>query len=180
MLEQMLAALAKLGGARFVNLIYTTKETGEVGKYSLILGASTEELYRKDIVKLNRVCNLLAVIGALPHTRLAAEELLASRMKSLEVGIGNNPEYTNADTYMHLNGFPGVSMHKETGALYVRGLVQHKTVLQEGKPRKVVNSSPKTIAKRKLEKMLPSGRFRLFVLGNVTRAALNGTVLELQ
>lgn len=177
MQNALLAQLAAIGGARFASFTYTNKQ-GETAKYSLILGGSTEEMYRKDITYLTRALSLLTRIGAREHNVLACSELLASRQKSLEVGIGHNPDYTNADTYLTLNGFRGVKMHKETGALYVNGLVEKKVVLIPGE-YKAVKSAPKTIAKRKLEKMAYSGRFRQFDLSAISRAALNGEVLEL-
>jgi len=177
MQNALLAQLAAIGGARFASFTYTNKQ-GETAKYSLILGGSTEEMYRKDIEYFTRALALLTRIGAKEHNVLACAELLASRQKSLEVGIGHNPDYTNADTYLILNGFRGVKMHRETGALYVTGLVERKTVLVPGE-YKTVKSAPKTIAKRKLEKMAFSGRFRQFDLSAISRAALNGEVLEL-
>jgi hypothetical protein len=179
MIQQLLEALAKRTSASFASFTYTTKETGEVAKYHLILGATTETLYAKDIVKLNRILPLLQKIGAQPHVILAAQELLNSRNESLTKGIGNNSAYTNKETYEYVEGFPGVRRHKETMALYVSGLLNHKTVIQEGTPRKPVKSAPKTIAKRRIERLLPSGKYRMFTLPNVTRAALNGNVLEL-
>jgi hypothetical protein len=179
MIHQLLEALARRISAHFASFTYTTKETGEVAKYHLILGATTETLYAKDIVKLNRILPLLQKIGAQPHVIQAAQELLNSRNESLTKGIGNNSAYTNKDTYTYVDGFPGVRMHNETGALYVSGLLNHKIVIQEGTPRKPVKSAPKTIAKRRIEKLLPSGRYRMFTLTNVSRAAVNGNVLEL-
>ncbi len=175
----ILDSLGKKLGATFASFTYQTKETGEVAKYNLVLGASTENLYKKDVVLLERMVKLLKGIKAQQHTILAAEELLASRNESLTKGIGNNDAYTNADTYYYVAGLNGVRVHKDTGVLYVSGLLNKKEVLIAGTPRKKVNSAPKTIAKKKIGYILPSGRYRLFVLPNVTRAALNGDVLEL-
>jgi hypothetical protein len=178
-IQEMLDAIGKKLGATFASFTYQTKETGEIAKYNLVLGASTENLYKRDVELLERVTRLLKAIKAQPHTILAAEELLASRNESLTKGIGNNDAYTNADTYYYVAGLNGVRVHKETGVLYVSGLLNRKEVLVAGAPRKKVNSAPKTIAKKKIGYMLPSGRYRLFVLPNVTRAAVNGNVLEL-
>jgi len=175
----ILDSLGKKLGATFASFTYQTKETGEVAKYNLVLGASTENLYKKDVVLLERMVKLLKGIKAQQHTILAAEELLASRNESLTKGIGNSDAYTNADTYYYVAGLNGVRVHKDTGVLYVSGLLNRKEVLIAGTPRKKVNSAPKTIAKKKIGYILPSGRYRLFVLPNVTRAALNGDVLEL-
>jgi len=57
--------------------------------------------------------------------------------------------------------------------------VQSKVVLQEGKPRKPVNSKPLTIAKDKLKKMLGlrSNKLRQFALDNITKAKVNGDTI---
>lgn len=176
---KILDSIGKKVGATFASFTYKTKETGEVAKYSLILGASTHNLYKKDVVLLERITTMLKRIKAQQHTIQAAEELLASRRDSLTNGIGNNANYTNGDTYDYVAGLEGVRVHKETGAIYVSGLLNKKEVIVAGAPRKKVNSAPKTIAKKRIGYMLPSGRYRLFTLPNVTRAAVNGDVLEL-
>jgi hypothetical protein len=178
-LQEMLDAIGKKKGANFATFVYKTKETGEVAKYNIILGATTENLYKKDIPLLERMVKLLKGIKAADHTIKAAEELLASRNESLTKGVGNNDSYTQKDTYDYVAGLTGVRVHKETGALYVSGLLNRKEVITVGNPRKVVKSAPKTIAKKKIGYMLPSGRYRLFALPNVTRAAVNGDVLEI-
>ena len=177
---QLVDLIASGRGAKFASLTYRTESTGEVAKYSLILGASTEVLYRKDIALLTEM-----LAGDMPPmARAAAEKVLASRQKSLEVGIGNNPAYVhapqNADTYYHASGIAGVKVHKDTGTIYVTALSEGKVVLVEGTPRKAVNSKPETIAKAQVERMLPSARFRQFKLHTVSRAALNNEVLELE
>ena len=178
-IAQLVGLIGSGKGAKFASLTYRTESTGEVARHTLILGASTEVLYTKDIAKLQ---DMLA--GEMePMARVAAQTVLASRQKSLEVGIGNNPAYVhapqNADTYVHAEGIKGVKLHKETGVVYVVALSEDKVVLVEGTPRKPVNSKPETIAKAKIEKLLPSARFRQFKLKSVTRAALNGDVLVL-
>ncbi len=173
----ILRELAKVVGAKFAGITYTSKVSGKVltaetAKHTIILGASTEELYKRDIPLLSA---MLATLSG--DALLAATELLDSRVASVELGVGNTPEYTQADTYIHIDGLPGVKLHKDTGALYLSGLAHDKTVIVPGTYR-VVKSSPKTIAKDKIRKDLPSGRFRTFALSNVSRAALNGNVLE--
>jgi hypothetical protein len=178
-LQEMLNAMGKKNGATFATFVYKTKETGEVAKYNIILGATTENLYKKDIPLLERMVKLLKGIKAADHTIKAAEELLASRNESLTKGVGNNDSYTQKDTYDYVAGLTGVRMHKETGALYVNGLLNRKEVISAGTPRKAVKSAPKTLAKKKIGYMLPSGRYRMFALPNVTKAAINGDVLEI-
>lgn len=176
MIAELVGLIGSGKGAKFASLTYRAKESGELARHVVILGASTEVLYTKDIEILEDMVTRLTGIEL-----TAANELLASRRQSLDKGIGNNDAYTNADTYVYAQGIPGVRIHKETGILYVSGLVESKKVIEEGTHKKV-NSSEKTIAKRKIEKTLPSGRYRLFRLTaeNVKRAACNGEVLEIE
>ena len=173
-MNAMLATLSQVTGCTFAALTYTAKGTGEVARFRLLLGAHTSTLYEKDIAALE------VLLPTLEGVELqAATELLASRRESLAVGIGNNSAYTNADTYVSLPNIPGVKIHKETGALHVTGLVEGKEVVTPG-TYKVVKSSPKTIAKRAIEKTLASGRFRQFAFSNVARLAAKGNVLEIE
>lgn len=177
LVAELVGLIGRGNGAKFANLTYRTEKTKELSRYSLILGASTEVLYTKDIEILEDMVTRLDGIKL-----EAAQAILASRRQSLEKGIGSNDAYTNADTYVHVDGIPGVRIHKETGILYVAALSQGKTVIEEGEPQKPVNSRPLTIAKKEIEKTLPSARFRLFKLTiqNIRRAALNGEVLEIE
>lgn len=172
MVAQLIGQIGKGKGAKFASIQYRAKGTGELAKYFVILGASTVKLYEKDIAQLEEMIPNLEGIEL-----EAATAILASRRQSLEKGIGNNDAYTNKNTYIHVD-IPGIKIHKETGAIYVTALVEDKTVIEPGEYKKV-NSRPLTIAKRKIEKELPSGRFRQFILPNVTVARLNGEVLEL-
>lgn len=166
-------------GARFAGFRYTAKGSGEVSKVVVILGASLEALYRRDIDVLTEMLEIT------PETDLefeAATALLLSRRESLANGIGNNSRYVHgplaADTYQHIDGLPGIKIHRETGEVYVTGLVHHKEVIEPG-TYKPVKSRPLTIAKRNIEKWLPSGRFRQYSLPALTRVAANGETLEM-
>lgn len=163
-------------GAKFANITYRVKKNNELAKYSMILGASTEVLYEKDIAQLDALYPTLEA----SFDKLACKAIRDSREESLTLGIGNNSKYTCADTYVPVEGIPGVRVHKETGTIYVAGLLEHKTILEEGAPYPPVNSAPLTIAKRKIEKTLPSGRFRLLIIKRVKRIAAMGEVLEIE
>jgi len=176
MLAGLISGIAGIKGAKFVSFVYTAKGTGEVARHSLILGASTENLYERDLEALEALRPTLTGIAL-----VACDELIASRRESLEKGVGNNSQYVhgaeNADTYA-ATGIKGLMIHKETGHLHVRALTHGKTVITPG-TYKTVKSSEKTIAKNAISKELPSERIRQFDLGLVTRARLNGETLEL-
>lgn len=135
--------------------------------YTFIVNVELEQLYRRDIDRLEH-----ALTVEDDDERIdAIETLLASLRKSLEVGIGNNPEYTKRDTYEHVA--PGFKMHKETGEVYVYGIQSNKIVLEVKKERKPVNSSRKTIVKNGVRKdYMISHKFREFRVDRV----LSGSV----
>ncbi len=171
----LVAAIAKHKGAKFSSFLYTAKESGEVARHTLILGASTEVLYEKDILALEKM--LPDMVDGID--KIAVEAILESRKTSLKLGIGNNPAYTCADVYVEPMGLGGIKVHKDNGSLHVCGLVEDKKIITPG-VFKVVKSAPLTLAKRAVMKLLPSNRFRQFKLERVTTAKLHGETLELE
>jgi hypothetical protein len=176
----LISSIEKGKGAKFASFLYRSKGTGELARHTIILGASTETLYQKDI----EVLQFLMDAGEFDGIRLeAAAAILKSRHESLTVGVGHNSAYThspeNGDTYVYPVGLPGIRVHKETGEVYVNGLTEGKVVIEAGE-YKVVKSRPLTLAKKEIEKMIPGSRFRQFILRNVRTAKLNGEVLEIE
>ena len=180
-MDALLDTLKKVQGVSFASFLYHSKGKGEKVKALMILGASVTNLYRKDVAVLTRLVGLLGVNGAKPDTLKAAQELLASRLESLEKGIGNNSAYTQANTFTHLDHLPGVKFHNETGELYIGGLISRWDVVEAGPAQKPVKSSAKTLAKREIEKrFLASQRYVTLCLGNVSAARAMGDTLELE
>lgn len=169
---QLLGMLKTGEGASFASFVYRSKGTGELAKLVVLLGSDTKSLYQMDLEILKTKKDMLEGINL-----QACEALIASREKSLEVGIGNNPAYTNADTYVFPKGLDGIKVHKETGELYVTGLVQSKVTLEEGE-YKVVKSKPLTLAKKEIEKDLPSSKFRTYILRNIKAVSKKGITVE--
>lgn len=164
-----IAALAH-SGARFASLNYTAKGSGEVARHTVQLGISIENAYKRDIATLKELRPTLEGVKA-----QACDELIASLTTSLEGGVGNNPAYTCADTYTGICG--GVKVHRETGEVFIYGRTVNKTVITPG-VHKAVKSSPKTIAKNELRKLLDSGKFRQFSIAELHSARMNGETLE--
>lgn len=172
----LLESLATMAGARFASFVYVAQPSGprltvEVARHLLILGASTENLYRRDLE------TLAVLMPTLTGLQLAAaEKIRASRTESLDKGVGNNSAYTGADAYAP-TAIKGVKVHLETGNLHVSGLTMRKDVIVKANYR-TVKSKPETIARQEVEAMLPSAKFRQFRLDGVTVAKLNGDTLE--
>ncbi len=189
----LVAELSQVKGCKFIATTYETKGTGEVQDVTLAIGFSIETMYEKDVIELeSRIYTDVFVHSDGHHTQMtalerqAAEKILASRRESLDKGIGNNSAYTQGPdsrggegTWLHIPGLPGVKIHKETGSLNLAGILVRKDVIVPG-VYKTVNSAPLTLARRSIEKTLPSGKFRTYSLENVGTIRLNGETLTIQ
>lgn len=176
-MRTLLDQLSSVKGAKFASFTYRSKETGELARYTVILGVDYGALYQKDRDTLE---GMLPSLSGLE--REAGQALLQSITESLEKGLGNNHRYTHGpeqgDTYVSLTGVPGAKVNKNDGALHLVCIMQSKTVLEPG-TYKEVKSKPLTLAKKKLEKNLRRSAIRQFVLSGLTSARLNGETLEL-
>lgn len=173
----LLAELAKVTRPKFASFTYRAKETGELARYTIMLGVDFEALYAKDRATL--AAKLPSLDGL---SKDAATALLASIDESLTKGLGHNSRYTHSaeqgDTYLSLVGIDGVKVNKHDGVLHVLGLLQNKVVIEAG-TYKHVNSRPLTLAKDALRKELRQSKIRQFALTNIQSARLNGETLEL-
>lgn len=167
-------------GATFAAFLYQTVADNkklikpEVSHLTVILGASTELLYKKDIEILQALIPTLKGLD-----KEVAQELLDSRQNSLTLGIGNNPAYTQAGMWVHPQGLEdrGIRVDKSTGHVQVCGLVHRKDVVVPGlyKPD---TRRRRTVAKDAIRRELPSHKFRSYRLDHVAAIAINGEVME--
>jgi hypothetical protein len=176
MVHALADRLANMTGVRFVSLVYTAttgRITPETSRYVVNVGASLTNAYEKDV----EILRALLTTDLSEIDRQAATEILASRELSLSVGIGNHPNATTQNI-QHVAERGRLDYLPATGTLSILGLEVSRTVLVPGE-FKPVNSKPLTLAKRRIEKDLPTSRIRRFNLPNVTRARLNGETLEI-
>lgn len=175
MVGKILAMLDNVKGAQFARFTYRAKETKELARHIILLGVDFEKAYTKDIATLEALLPELDAKGTVYG--LAGREILASLKESLVVGLGHNSRYTLEDTYVHVGGLKGVSVHKETGVVSVLGFSQDKTVIEPGE-YKIVHSAPKTIAKRQIDRQLRRGNIRRYLLPNLVSAAIAGETVD--
>lgn len=171
--EDLFVELLRTEGTKFVSFTYRSKGTNELARHTLIVGFVTRHLYERDVVILKDLIDNNKVSGL---SLKAAQELLESRIASLTLGVGHNPEYSCAGVYGEVDA--GVKVHVIDGSYHVMGLVQNKITLEEG-TFKVRNRRPLTIAKDEIRDMLPSEKIRQYKLQNVVGARLNGQTLEI-
>ena len=169
--------------AQFASLTYTAKESGEIARHTLILGASYCAMVERSklALELTPVSELIQLGIASEIATQAKCEVLASFAQTLATTAQGliNPDYSNKDTYVQTQ-VPGIKYNLTSGELALFGLVSSKVVLSPG-VYKVVKSKPLTIAKRKIEKHIRTLAPRTFLvkaeLFNAMR--LNGETIEL-
>ena len=157
-------------GARFISFTYRAKGDNSLARYVLQI-VNFRKVYNDDLLALE-----LMDKKAFNETKAQAfKEVKESLEKSLELGLGNNPEYTRKNTDCKVGIFTLTSK-----GLNVKGLVKSKVVLEKGEDKKPVNSSLKTIYKNEIRKELKISKIREFCLDNVKIARLNGETIELE
>jgi len=167
---EFIAALGGIEGCRFASLTYTAKESGETARHTVLLGFSYRKAVEKSLLELEIQRPSLTGIDA-----IAADELIESFKKTL---AGTQDGYTKANVYVD-TAISGLKVNTNDNSLQLFGLVQNKVVLVPG-VFKEVKSAPKTIAKNKLRKELPVGKFREYAIdsGSIHAARVNGEVIE--
>ena len=170
-------AFAKVNGSSFVGFPYENEY--ERANIVLHLGCNVQKKYEGDLAKLEQARPLYEADATYLE---AIDEMIASFRNSLTKGIGNNDGYTKKDVYVNLA--PNIKQHKETGKLYVFGFLNQKTVVETKAERKPVNSRPKTIAKRTIEKRhgLETPKFREYIidLEHIASVSVKGDRIDLQ
>ena len=171
-----LVAFARVNSSSFVGFPYETEY--EKANVVLHLGCNIRKKYEADLAKLEEAKGHYTTD---PVYSEAVNEMIVSLRNSLEKGIGNNDAYTKKDVYEQLA--PNVKQHKETGKLYVFGFVNQKNVVEVKAQRKQVNSRPKTIAKRTIEKRysLETPKFREYIidLAHISSVKVKGDRIDL-
>lgn len=166
----LIAALGSIQGCKFASLTYTAKESGEVARHNVLLGFNYRSSVEKSLSELEILRPSLSGVDA-----IAADELIESFRKTLN---GTQDAYTKAETYAD-TAIRGLKVNTVDNSLQLFGLVQSKVVLVPG-TFKEVKSAPKTIAKNRLRKSLPIGKFREYALdpGAIHSARVNGETIE--
>ena len=167
---QFIAALGGIKGCRFASLTYTSKESGEVARHNVLLGFNYQTSVENSLIELEIMRPALTGIDA-----IAADELLTSFKKTLG---GTQDGYTKGHVYAD-TAVKGLKVNTNDDSLQLFGLVQSKVIITPG-VHKVVKSAEKTIAKNKLRKALPVGKFREYALdsGAIHGARMNGECIE--
>ncbi len=172
----ILEAIASQAGlARFASFTYTTKTTGETARYTLQLGFNYRNALQRSLMELEIDSQIMSGIE-----KVAAEELISSFKSSLD---GTQNKYTKKDIYQPYKDkdgrtIQGLKVNSKDGSIKVFGLVHSK--VQIAPPvieKKPVDSSELTLAKNRLRKGLPIGKFAEFDIGHLSVAKIDGETL---
>ncbi len=178
-------AIASIQGVKFIGVTYRAKETGELARHTLIIGADYKELTRKSMEDITRMLPTLTGLSL-----QAANDLLVSYSKTLLAQDTNteHPDYTQAGIWESL--CPGlraeVLARDEAGKpsvwgdkIQITGLSHAKRVLEAG-TYKSVNSKPLTLARKAIEKQLPRSKYRTLSVegGTLESVRVGGNEIE--
>jgi len=166
---------AKIGKAQFVYIKNYRNQKGELSNYLINLGMVFSEQRLKDIEKLKAVTYPEDTVK-----EIARLERLDSMIKNTSDETRTNASKAQIDAYLELCA--NVRLHKESYELHLKSFLVKKEVI-EAIAYPEVNSSPKTIAKRKIgqELNLSTDKFRDFKFANMNKTviSINGDKIEI-
>jgi hypothetical protein len=147
-------------GATFVGVTYKAKESGEVSRYTVLVGVEYGNLVRKSLAEARTVLPADNTRGSLD--RKAKAEVIRSLRNTLENAKRGeqNDGYTKRGMYQQVAA--GVNVFTD-GTFELKGIVVARKVLQPG-IHKEVKSRPLTLAKDAIRKQLSLAKWRTLCL----------------
>lgn len=187
----VIAQVATLKGNRFASLLYTSKESGEVARHTILIGFDYHNAVETSAQLLHMISwHDMGVKEKAqfdyPTFLKAKAEVFSSLRATLAAHAVNaqNPAYTKKDTYEMVSyegqQLNGIRFNPNDGSFKLFGLTQSKVVLKNG-VFKQVKSAPKTLAKKAITDALPVGKFREYAIepNALEVAKINGNTIEL-
>jgi hypothetical protein len=190
-LSNTIVAVKTIKGTSFVGVRGYKNKQGEVSNQTFVGGISLGNHLKRSLEKMTSMATMRQVVGLFADTdkdivKKAYNELVASlvkrtsseeeKAKLLAEGdktIKRSVAMTNAFTHIA----KGLKVHNESGDVHISGLFVRKTILVEGE-YKQVKSNPKTIAKRRIEKLAYGKlKYKSFKIGNIETLKINGVTL---
>jgi len=178
-LGRLLAAVAKISTPSFVRIVnYSNdKGNGEVANYTVNLGISYANAKMADALWLANPLNIIEVdFGAIDKdsAKTAWAEMYQAKTKPTQES--KNRSQAQQDAYITV--CPNVRVHKDSGRVYIYGLVVSKEVVKTGS-YDAVNSALVTLAKRKIGKKLKTENFRQFAFDKLRSVRVKGEEIEI-
>lgn len=155
-------------GVSFVSIKGYKNSFGEVSNNLVNVGASLSNAKLKDIETLQ----------SLDVTTLNGNSILleTARVELINAFINPNENRSNGQIDAYTIVAKGIKVHNETGEIYIFGLRNNKTIIEQG-VYPIVNSRALTIAKNQLKKDLKSSKFTQYKLSSTALIKMNGEEL---
>lgn len=158
-------------GVSLVSIKGYTNSFGEVSNNLVNVGASLTNAKAKDVTTLQN----------LDVTTLGGDSILLEKARVELINSFINPNENRSqgqiDAYTIVT--KGIKVHNETGEIYIFGLRNSKTIIEQG-VYPIVNSRALTLAKNQLKKDLKSSKFTQYKLSSTSVIKLNGEELSFE
>jgi len=144
---------------------------GEVSNNLVNVGASLTNAKAKDVITLQ----------SLDVTTLGGDSILLekARVELINSFVNPNENRSQGQIDAYTIVAKGIKVHNETGEIYIFGLRNNKTVIEQG-VYPIVNSRALTLAKNQLKKDLKSSKFTQYKLSSTSVIKLNGEELSFE
>jgi hypothetical protein len=165
-------ALAKSPtGVSFVSIKGYTNSFGEVSNNLVNVGASLTSAKFEDIETLQ----------SLDVTTLGGDSILLekARVELINSFIAPNENRSQGQIDAYTIVAKGIKVHNITGKIYIFGLRNSKTIIEQG-VYPIVNSKPLTLAKNTLRRELKSSKFTQYKLSSTSVIKLNGEEISFE
>ena len=158
-------------GVSLVSIKGYTNSFGEVSNNLVNVGASLTNAKAKDVITLQ----------SLDVTTLGGDSILLekARVELINSFVNPNENRSQGQIDAYTIVAKGIKVHNETGEIYIFGLRNNKTVIEQG-VYPIVNSRALTLAKNQLKKDLKSSKFTQYKLSSTSVIKLNGEELSFE
>jgi hypothetical protein len=158
-------------GVSLVSIKGYTNSFGEVSNNLVNVGASLTNAKAKDVTTLQ----------SLDVTTLGGDSILLekARVELINSFVNPNENRSQGQIDAYTIVAKGIKVHNESGEIYIFGLRNSKTVIEQG-VYPIVNSRALTLAKNQLKKDLKSSKFTQYKLSSTSVIKLNGEELSFE
>lgn len=184
-LREVKSQFSTINGAKFITVNgYESKSSGEVANHNLNVNISVENAKVADLETLknfpaSQLNEIADKVGASKEDALRAiEELIVSAEKNLSKDKADRTAQSQGQTDSYVSLGKGLRLHVDTLEVYISGFANSKKVIVEG-TYKTVNSKPKTLVKKAINKTLKMYKFRNLKLGQAETLSITGSTIQL-
>jgi hypothetical protein len=176
---KLVAIISQIKTPSFVRILnYTNDKAGEVSNYTINLGVKYENAKQSDAEFLLDTENIKNVDFGSEVVKAASVEAWNEMLESRLAPTAKTQAQSDGQSDAYVTLCPNVRLHIAEQRIFIYGFVVKKDVLVEG-IYKSVNSSAKTLAKRKIEKHLKATQFRQFAFDKLQSVKVKGEEIEI-